>query len=149
MSSVRFLNAFSVDDVLIDELAKLPFNSGGTRRICMHSSELSPLHVMVVESTDGSNFPRHHHADSDELSILIRGKLEVLAWENGAEAKATRRVLGPSDGECRAVLLPKNTPHTTKPLGGNCIYLEVKLGPFDRDALCYTDKKDRKGPSVF
>lgn len=149
MSSVQFLNALSVDDMLIDELAKLPFTSGGTRRICMHNSELSPLHVMLVESIAGSNFPRHHHADSDELSILIRGKLEVLAWENGADAEAIRRVLGPSYAESRAVLLPKNTPHTTKPIGGNCIYLEVKLGPFNKAALCYTDQMDPKGPPIF
>jgi len=134
-SPVEFIIASAVDEVLIARLEAMPFSVSGTRRICLHESEASPLHAMVVESLDGSSFYSHYHTDSDEVTIAIRGQLEIMVWDKGADAIPTRLMLGVAAGDIRIAIVRKDTPHTTKAIGGNCVYLEVKLGPFRKDAL--------------
>ena len=138
-SSVAFINALAVDDGLIDRLSAMPFSATGTRRICLHESEASPLHAMLVEGLDESRFPRHFHSDSDEVTVAVRGKLEILVWDGGLYESPQKIVLGLGDKDTKVAFVPKHTPHVTRALGGNCIYLEVKLGPFKKDALVQVD----------
>ena len=143
--SVQFMSALSVDDGLVGKLAAMPFTATGTRRICLHESEVSPLHAMLVESVAGSSFPGHYHSDGDEVTIAVKGRMEILVWDKGADNAPTRLVLGPGEGETKVAFVPKHTPHITQPLGGNCVYLEVKLGPFKKDALVQVDAKNLTG----
>lgn len=139
-SSVQFLNALAVDDGLIKRLASLPFSATGTRRICLHESEASPLHAMLVESVAESEFPGHAHSDSDEVTLAVKGRLDIRIWDKGVTVAPSRMVLGTGENETRMVFVPKDVPHITKALGGNCVYLEVKLGPFKKDALVLIER---------
>jgi cupin fold WbuC family metalloprotein len=143
-TSVQFLNALAVDEDLVVRLAGLPFSATGTRRICLHEAETSPLHAMLVESVADSRFPGHYHSDSDEVTIVVKGCLEILVWDKGVESAPQRLELRP-DGDAKIAFIPKHTPHITKALGGNCVYLEVKLGPFKKDALVQVDPKSLFG----
>ena len=140
--SVAFLEALAVDPVLIEELSGLSFSGTGTRRICLHKSEASPLHVMLVESKPEQVFPAHFHSDSDEVSVAVSGQLEVVVWKDGHNMKPEKLILGGGQGDVPVSLIPKGVTHTTKAVGGNCIYLEVKLGPFSKDALVEVSRSD-------
>lgn len=138
-ASVEFVKALSVDDGLIDRLSALPFSATGTRRLCLHEGEASLLHAMLVESIGDSRFPGHYHSDSDEVTIAVKGKLEILVWDRGADESPRQLILGLGANETKVAFVPKHTPHITKAVGGNCVYLEVKLGPFKKDALVQVD----------
>ncbi len=145
--SVEFMRTLAVDDALLERLRAMPFTATGTRRICFHESESSPLHAMLVESEAGSSFPAHCHTDSDEVTILMKGLLEILVWERGIVNLPTRVLLGRGEGEAYATFVAKYTPHVTRPLGDNCVYLEVKIGPFSRDSLVPIDRASLKFPN--
>jgi cupin fold WbuC family metalloprotein len=134
-SSVQFLYAQSVNENIIAELANMPFSDKGIRRICLHKSEDAPLHVMLVQSIEGSRFPVHYHKDSDEVTLIIEGRMELFCLTYGSNSTPTRKILGFGQNDERAVFIPKLQPHATRPLDGNCTYLEVKLGPFRRESL--------------
>jgi cupin fold WbuC family metalloprotein len=148
LSPVEFLFSSAVDEVLLARLAAMPFSASGTRRICLHESEASRLHAMVVESLEGSSFYSHYHSDSDEVIIVIRGQLEILIWDNGADSLPTYLMLGVEAGDIKIVIVRKDTTHTTKAIGGNCVYLEVKLGPFRKDALVQVEPAVLAGARV-
>jgi len=143
--AVEFISALSIDQSLVDRLSQLSFSPSGTRRICVHESETSALHGMLVESVRGSTFPAHYHSDGDEVTIPISGRLEIMAWDKGPTGKPTRLVLGPGPQDTKIAFLRRNVPHTTKALGGNCVYFEVKLGPFKKDALVQVSGADLEG----
>lgn len=148
LSPVEFLSVLAVDEALLARLADMPFSATGTRRICLHESEASPLHAMVVESVAGNGFPGHYHTDSDEVTITIKGRLEILIWDIDANAKPTRLVIGDAAGDIKAAFVRKGTTHITKAVGGNCVYLEVKLGPFKKDALVVVESTTLTGAGV-
>jgi cupin fold WbuC family metalloprotein len=140
LSSIEFLNALAVDDSLVRRLKRMPFSITGTRRICLHKSEASSLHVMLVESEAGKNFPGHFHNDSDEVTIAVRGCLEMLVWDKGDHVTPTRICLGSDPDQTRIAFVPRYITHATKAVADNCVYLEVKLGPFQKAALVQVDE---------
>ncbi len=132
-ASVKYLSALSVDDDVLRQLRTLEFAASHTRRICFHASPDAPFHVMLVEAEAGSEFPPHAHTDGDELSVAVDGVLEITAWPQGLDKPAQVFRLG-RDG-VPSTFMPRGTPHKTRALGGNAVYLEAKLGPFRPDAL--------------
>lgn len=143
--SVRFLSALAVNDALLAKLADMPFTDTGTRRICLHESDSSQLHAMLVESAAGTEFPAHYHSDSDEVTVAVKGHMQILIWDKGLGTHPTRVLLGVGEGEAKAAFVPKRVSHATLPVGGDCVYLEVKLGPFDKHALVKVDANDLTG----
>lgn len=143
--AVEFISALAVDQELIDRLSQLSFSPTGTRRICLHESETSALHGMLVESLGGSTFPAHYHSDGDEVTVPVSGRLEIMAWDRGLAEKPTRLVLGPGPQDAKIAFMRRNVAHTTKALDGNCVYFEVKLGPFKKDALVQIGNADLAG----
>ena len=143
--SVKFIDALVVDDDLIKRLSDMPFTATGTRRICFHKFESSPLHAMLVESKEGSSFPAHYHADGDEVTIAVSGRMELLVWEGGENVLPTRIVLGSGGCDARIAVVPRRTTHLSRPLSGNCVYFEVKMGPFEKRALVKVDERKLKG----
>ena len=143
--AVEFISALSVDRGLLERLELLPFSITGTRRICLHESETSPLHGMLVESLAGSTFPAHYHADGDEVTVPVCGRLEIMVWERGPNEKPTRLVLGSGADDTKIAFIRRNVPHSTKALDDNCVYFEIKLGPFQKDALVPVSDADLVG----
>lgn len=139
MTSVEFCKALTIDSSLIARLNSLAFSSSGTRRLCLHGSESSSLHVMLVESQGNTPFPCHFHADSDEVTVLIRGRLELSVWDAGKENPPRVLILGGGESESTAAHIPRYTSHMTRAIGGSSTYLEIKLGPFRADALVRID----------
>lgn len=143
--SVQFLNVNSVDERLLSQLSSMAFSSSGTRRICLHKSESAHLHAMLVESVSGRRYPAHRHCDGDEVALVIRGALQVTLWNNGPNEPPITITMGDRVGDSKVVFIPKNSIHATEALNGNCIYFEVKLGPFSAEACQYPDPKSLIG----
>lgn len=130
--SVKYAPGLMIDAQTRAELASLAFSATGTRRLCFHRSPEAPLHIMLVESRDGSEYPPHAHTDGDEVIVVIEGMLKLTTWERPERAMCKITVLQPP---APLAFIPRGTKHQTAPYLGPCTYLEVKLGPFRPDAL--------------
>ena len=101
-----------------------------------HLSLLASLfHVMLVQASTQKAFPRHCHTDSDEFTTVVTGGLEITIWTEGLQSSPSSLILGGDFSGELATVIRKGTPHTTRPLTESTVYLEVKLGPFERNAL--------------
>lgn len=138
--SVQFTSRSVIDRALVNELAMLEFSATGTRRICLHENEDAPLHIMLVELAPDAAYPRHLHRDSDETTIIVQGKLDVVIWTNGLDQPSTSHRLSLHLGDPTAALIPQSTWHRTTAAESGTVYLEVKGGPFDPDALVIGDE---------
>lgn len=133
--STVFVRETSIGDHHLQLIASLPYSETGTRRLCFHESNQSDLHVMLVQASPDQTFPRHCHADSDEFTTVLSGGLEISIWSDGLQSQPHVLVLGPDFSGQYAALVPRGVAHTTRPLSEATVYLEVKLGPFNPDAL--------------
>tara|TARA_B100001287_G_C22641254_1_gene510266 strand:+ start:359 stop:811 length:453 start_codon:yes stop_codon:yes gene_type:complete len=134
---------FIEDEILgknqIDTLKNLNFSETGTRRLCFHSSNESPLHVMAVQALENFEYTRHAHVNSDELIVVVQGKLRVRVWSTGEDSEPQIHFLG-NDLEtcdCAAICIPMNTLHDTMVVVADTVYLESKLGPFQPESTVY------------
>jgi cupin fold WbuC family metalloprotein len=133
--STVFVDQQFISDRHLNLLASLPLSTTGTRRLCFHESADSPFHVMLVQASTQRTFPRHCHSDSDEFTTVVTGGLEMAIWTEGLESSPTMLILGRDFSGEHATVIRKGIAHTTRPLTESTVYLEVKLGPFNRNAL--------------
>jgi len=133
--STVFVNQQSISNHHLSLLSSIPFSETGTRRLCFHESDHSPLHVMLVQASTQKTFPRHCHTDSDEFTTVVTGGLEIVIWTEGLQSSPLVLILGSDFSGEHATVIRKGIPHTTRPLTESTVYLEVKLGPFKRNAL--------------
>jgi len=136
-SSVKYVKDYLCPEELLARLSTLAFSASGTRRLCLHQSDSSPLHVMLVESRHGATFPRHLHSDSDEVTVAVKGSLEVRLWDRGPHCDPREIVLSAEPAGDRFVFVQRDVPHSTRSIGGSGIYLEIKLGPFSKENLVF------------
>jgi cupin fold WbuC family metalloprotein len=109
---------------------KLSYSSNGIKRICLHKSEKSKLHIMILQTKKGFKFPKHSHLDTNEFLFILKGKLELTIY-NSHNIK--KKVLFGNSKDM--TLIKKGVPHSTNPLSDKCIYLEVKNGPYNRQKV--------------
>jgi len=88
-ASVVFVGQNSIKDQHLALLASLPYSESGTRRLCFHKSNESNFHVMLVQASPKNPFPRHCHTDSDELTAVICGGLEIELWTEGVQSTSS------------------------------------------------------------
>jgi cupin fold WbuC family metalloprotein len=139
-NSVKYIKSLVVDEKVIPQLAELPFSENGTRRLCLHDSPSASLHTMVIEAEAGAIYPPHLHTDSDEVMLVLSGRMELLVWNNGEAEKPTLVNLDSTFEINPVVLVPRLTVHVTNPVT-KCIYMEVKLGPFNKTNLQVIEKE--------
>ena len=133
--SAVFVNAQFISNHHLSLLASLRFSDTGTRRLCFHKSDQSLFHVMLVQASPHKTFPRHCHSDSDEFTTVVTGGLEITIWTEGLQSPPSVLILGTDFSGEHATVIRRGIPHTTRPLTESTVYLEVKLGPFKRNAL--------------
>ena len=134
-NSILFSRKKIIDKNLIKDFDKLNYSLTGTKRICIHESEKANFHVMLIESTKEVEFPAHLHSDGPELITIVSGilKINFFAKKTGKFTKIV--TLQNGTDWCKAVLIPKNIIHSTRSETEKVIYLETKLGPFNKDSL--------------
>lgn len=137
--SVRYIQTLMVDDKVVKSLEQLDFSPNGTKRFCLHDSPEAPLHVMAIEVEAGAEYPPHLHTDSDEVMFLLAGQMEILIWNNGTGNSPVIIQMDSSMAISPVVFVPRSVVHLTRPLKRSS-YMEVKMGPFKKDALEVIEK---------
>lgn len=103
-------------------LRSLAFSKTGTRRLCLHESEESKLHMMLIEIMPNTRFPEHEHSLSDELVFLLTGQLDYCFKDGSANSL--------SEISTRSTILPMGIPHSVVSGPEGALYLEIICGPF-------------------
>jgi cupin fold WbuC family metalloprotein len=125
INSVLFYN-FNYKKIIFykKKLAALSFSKTNTKRICFHNSINSNLQYMLIQLKKNSIFKFHKHVDSDEVVFMVSGKMKIKYFSNKQKKFAVLSKSNPFFS-CK-----KNLIHSTESLTKNCIYIEVKSGPF-------------------
>ena len=74
---VEYISDPFINKKSIKKLKSLSFSKTGTKRICLHESEKSKLHVMLICLKKNVKYPFHKHTDSDELIIVIENEVLI------------------------------------------------------------------------
>jgi cupin fold WbuC family metalloprotein len=115
---------------LLDELAARAAASPRQRaHHNIHASASDPVQRFLVVALHDSYFRPHRHAVRAELALLLRGRVDVLTFDQGGRLLARHPV-----GEGTASMAyetPQATWHTLLPDTCGCAFLEIKQGPYD------------------
>ena len=114
----------SISPSSLKALSALTFSHTGTRRLCLHKSPDSLLHVMLVELKSLCTYPFHAHNHSSEFVHLISGDLFISYMDSSIPIHL-------SSTSTTSVLTESNRFHKVESGADGAIYLEVILGPFD------------------
>jgi len=115
---------------LLDELAAKAAASPRARaHYNIHAAPADLVQRFVVVAQHESYFRPHRHASKSELALLLRGRVDVLTFDERGRVTARYEV-----GEATGVLAyetPRDTWHTLVPGRGGIAFLEIKEGPYD------------------
>lgn len=115
---------------LLDELAAKAAASPRARaHHNIHATPADPVQRFLVVAQGDSYFRPHRHATRSELALIVRGRLDVLTFDE--RGRVTARY-GVGEGtDAIAYETPQGTWHTVVPGAGGGAFLEVKEGPYD------------------
>lgn len=94
----------------------------------LHDSLESKVQRLFNALEPGTVLPIHRHQNTDETYILIRGKIEVIFYDN--KKNITDRFIVCQEDGIFGVHIPKNTWHTLEVLESGSVIFEVKEGPY-------------------
>jgi cupin fold WbuC family metalloprotein len=119
-----------ITSVLIDEL--IARAAASDRRRTNHNVHESPsdsIQRMFVAAMQGSYFRPHRHAVKWEFAVVIRGRFDVLLFDD--TGCVTRKVSVGPGAEAVGFEIPPDTWHSWIPLADGSVFVEVKQGPYD------------------
>jgi cupin fold WbuC family metalloprotein len=115
---------------LLDELAAKAAASPRARaHYNIHATPADPVQRFVVVACGDSYFRPHRHKSRSELAVIVRGRLDVLTFDERGRVVG-RYPVGDSTASI-AYEAPQGTWHTVVPGAGGAAFLEVKEGPYD------------------
>ena len=119
-----------ITSALIDELIARAAASD-RRRINhnVHESPSDPIQRMFVAAMRDSYFRPHRHAAKREFAVVVRGRFDVLLFDD--TGCATRRISVGPGAEAVGFEIPPDTWHSWIPLADGSAFVEVKQGPYD------------------
>jgi len=117
-------NFSQISPEAISHLKSLEFSPTGTRRLCLHGSNESSLHMMLIEILPDTYFARHEHMHSDEAVYLLEGSLKYQLDNDEVHTL--------SNSSTRSIILLKGTSHSVHSGLNGALYLEVINGPFNK-----------------
>lgn len=94
----------------------------------LHDSLDSKVQRLFNALEPGTVLPIHRHQNTDETYILIRGKIEVIFYDN--KKNITDRFIVCQEDGIFGIHIPKNTWHTLEVLESGSVIFEVKEGPY-------------------
>lgn len=95
----------------------------------IHASADDRVQRFIVVAQPAAYFRPHRHATKSELAVLLRGRVDVLVFDE--EGRVTARY-GIGDGtDSVAYETPESTWHTLVSGPDGCAFLEIKEGPYD------------------
>lgn len=115
---------------LLDELAAKAAASPRARaHYNIHATPAELVQRFLVVAQAGSYFRPHRHATKSELAVILRGRFDVVTFDERGRVMARYAVGDGSDSI--AYETPRGTWHTLVPGAEGGAFLEVKEGPYD------------------
>lgn len=115
---------------LLDELAAKALLSPRRRaHYNIHATPADLVQRFVVVAHADAYFRPHRHTGKSELAVLLRGRVDVLTFDEAGRVTA-RYAIGEGTGSL-AYETPERTWHTLLPGAAGCAFLEIKEGPYD------------------
>lgn len=108
----------------ISHLKSQEFSRTGTRRLCLHRSHDSSLHMMLIEILPNTYFERHTHNHSDEAVYLLEGNLKFQLDNDEVHVL--------SNSLARSIILLRGSSHSVESGPNGALYLEIINGPFTK-----------------
>ena len=115
---------------LLDELAAKAASSPRARaHHNIHATAADPVQRFLVVACGDSYFRPHRHKSRSELAVIVRGRLDVLTFDE--RGRVTARY-GVGDGtDSIGYETPQGAWHTLVPGARGGAFLEIKEGPYD------------------
>jgi len=115
---------------LLDELAARAAASPRARaHHNIHATPEDPVQRFLVVARADSYFRPHRHASRSELALVVRGRVDVLTFDD--QGRVTARYAVGEGTDSLAYETPQGTWHTVIPGPDGVAFLEVKQGPYD------------------
>ena len=119
-----------ITSALIDELiARAAASDRRRANHNVHESPSDPIQRMFVAAMRDSYFRPHRHAAKWEFAVVIRGRFDVLLFDD--TGCVTRRISVGPGAEVVGFEIPPDTWHSWIPLADGSVFVEVKQGPYD------------------
>jgi cupin fold WbuC family metalloprotein len=122
--------SYSQDEVMELRRKALAIPSGKIR-ICLHGMPDSDLHEMLIALRRDVRYPIHKCPARSESHIVMNGMMTISLY-NPDGSLLERVPLGPpSSGRKSYLRVPAGMYHSIAIETEVCVFLEIKLGPFD------------------
>jgi cupin fold WbuC family metalloprotein len=120
----------TLSTTLLDELAAKAAGSPRRRaHLNLHASPADPVQRFFVAAEPDTYFRPHRHLTKSELALVLRGRFEILTFDDTG-CLTGRRSVGEGTAEF-GYETPRGTWHTLLSCTPGAIFLEVKEGPYD------------------
>ena len=95
----------------------------------LHPNDAFCCHRLLNAIEPGSYIQPHRHLDpnKDESMVILRGRLGVVAFDEGGAVTATKLL---QIGDAVAVDIPHGEFHTVLSLAPGTVFFETKAGPY-------------------
>lgn len=118
-----------INESLLDEVTRQAQESPRLRmNYNLHDSLDAKAQRLLNALEPGTLLPIHRHPHTAETYLLLRGKINVLYYNDQKELMETV-VLEPGSGNY-GIHIPKNQWHTLEVLESGSVIFEVKDGPY-------------------
>ncbi len=118
--------------ITTDIINKLMSSAEANPRLRMnyniHESPNDPLQRIFIASKYDSYFRPHKHNDKSEFAIVLKGLFNILTFNDEGQV-LTCDSIGPN-AQSFAFDMPQNIWHTWVAMEDNCVFFEVKKGPY-------------------
>jgi cupin fold WbuC family metalloprotein len=122
---MKLISGKLIDD-LLDRAAMHPRRRANHN---IHEAAADPVQRYFIAAKRDSYFRPHRHPGKWEFAVVLRGRFDILMFdENG---KVTDRFAAGTGADNLGFELPADAWHTWIPLADDCVFLEIKQGPYD------------------
>jgi cupin fold WbuC family metalloprotein len=118
----------------IKEIINLSIKTQDTARLCLHNSTESMLELMLIYHPFKKKSGILKYLDTPSIYMLLEGEF-ILEFYN--ESKEVTKSIHFSNDKTKIATVPKGQYYKTTILSNNLLFLEIRLGPFNRDKLIY------------
>ena len=125
-------NVNSLSNKTIKSINDLSQKNKKDARICMHSNVKDKVQLMINSLQRRNVYFYNYHPHTNEYYYILKGKLLISYFEKN---KKKKQIL--QKGKVEFFKLKKNILHVTIPFSKDCMYLEIREGPFNskKDAI--------------
>ena len=105
------------------------FPDGG--RYCLHDSLRDTLHSMIIYNPPDQEYPKHMHADTDEMYIVLEGSMTISVFDGPMVTEKIQLSAGDTDIK-KIHVIKKFNWHSVLSGKNGVKFVECRNGPFDK-----------------